>query len=112
MPRRPPRSTPLPPTTPFRSSFTFTAPEAGSSFACRLDGGAFAPCVSPRSYSALGFGDHNFEVRATDAAGNTDPTPASYAWTVGIRAPSRSASQAPAQPGQQGASPATREHAA
>src|SRR5439155_972300 len=63
------------------ASFSFTATEAGSSFACRLDGGAFAPCVSPRSYSALGFGDHNFEVRATDAAGNTDPTPASYTWT-------------------------------
>ena len=66
------------------ASFSFTATEAGSSFACRLDGGAFAPCVSPRSYSALGFGNHNFEVRATDAAGNTDPTPASYAWTVGF----------------------------
>ena len=66
------------------ASFSFTSTEAGSSFACRLDGGAFAPCVSPRSYSALGFGDHNFEVRATDAAGNTDPTPASYTWTVGF----------------------------
>src|SRR5207237_4887571 len=66
------------------ASFSFTATEAGSSFACRLDGGAFAPCVSPRSYSALGFGDPNLEVRATDAAGNTDPTPASYAWTVGF----------------------------
>src|SRR5205823_14552287 len=69
------------------ASFSFTATEAGSSFACRLDGGAFAPCVSPRSYSALGFGDHNFEVRATDAAGNTDPTPASYTWTVGFLTP-------------------------
>src|SRR5206468_3843179 len=66
------------------ASFSFTATEAGSSFACRLDSGAFTPCVSPRSYSALGFGDHNFEVRATDAAGNTDPTPASYTWTVGF----------------------------
>src|SRR5205823_3166802 len=66
------------------ASFSFTATEAGSSFACHLDGGAFAPCVSPRSYSALASGDHNFEVRATDAAGNTDPTPASYTWTVGF----------------------------
>src|SRR5205823_2501625 len=69
------------------ASFTFTSTDAGSSFACWLDGSAFAPCVSPRSYSALGFGDHNFEVRATDAAGNTDPTPASYAWTVGFLTP-------------------------
>jgi len=66
------------------ASFSFTATEAGSSFACRLDSGAFTPCVSPRSYSALGFGSHSFQVRATDAAGNTDPTPASYTWTVGF----------------------------
>src|SRR5207247_1669164 len=69
------------------ASFSFTATEAGSSFACRLDSGAFTPCVSPRSYSALGFGSHSFQVRATDAAGNTDPTPASYTWTVGFPTP-------------------------
>src|SRR5439155_18891850 len=69
------------------ASFSFTATEAGSSFAGRLDSGAFAPCVSPRSYSALGFGSHSFQVRATDAAGNTDPTPASYTWTVGFPTP-------------------------
>jgi hypothetical protein len=64
------------------ASFSFTATEAGSSFACRLDASAFAPCVSPQSYSGLGLGTHSFQVRATDAAGNTDPTPASYTWTV------------------------------
>src|SRR5205823_10534434 len=83
------------------ASFSFTATEAGSSFACQLDGGAFAPCVSPRSYSALGFGSHSFQVRATDAAGNTDPTPASYTWTVGFRTPPRSESQSLSHPGQQ-----------
>src|SRR5437879_198494 len=64
------------------ASFSFTATEAGSSFACRLDASAFAPCVSPQSYSGLALGTHSFQVRATDPAGNTDPTPASYSWTV------------------------------
>src|SRR5207247_8596227 len=64
------------------ASFSFTATEAGSSFACQLDGGAFAPCVSPQSYSGLANGSHSFQVRATDAAGNNDPTPPSYACAV------------------------------
>jgi len=64
------------------ASFSFTATEAGSTFACQLDASAFAPCVSPKSYSGLDLGTHSFQVRATDPAGNTDPTPASYTWTV------------------------------
>src|SRR5256885_10471843 len=77
------------------ASFGFTATEAGSSFACQLDGGAFAPCVSPRSYSGLADGNHSFQVRATDPAGNTDPTPASYAWTVDTTPPDTTITAAP-----------------
>src|SRR5207302_1671777 len=69
------------------ASFSFTATEAGSSFACQLDGGAFAPCVSPRSYSGLAEGRQSVVERATDAAGNTDPTPASYTWPVAFLPP-------------------------
>src|SRR5712691_11612406 len=64
------------------ASFSFTATEAGSTFACQLDASAFAACASPQSYSGLANGSHSFQVRATDAGGNTDPTPASYTWMV------------------------------
>ncbi len=62
--------------------FTFSANEAGSTFECMLDGGAFEPCTSPKSYADLSEGSHTFQVRATDRAGNTDQTPASYTWSV------------------------------
>jgi hypothetical protein len=63
-------------------SFSFSASEAGASFACSLDGAAFAGCSSPASYSGLASGVHSFQVRATDLAGNTDPTPAGQTWTT------------------------------
>src|SRR5207245_1071790 len=77
------------------ASFSFTATEAGSSFACQLDASAFAACVSPQSYSGLTDGSHSFQVRATDPAGNTDPTPASYTWTVDTTPPDTTITAAP-----------------
>jgi glucose/arabinose dehydrogenase len=64
------------------ASFDFSATEPGSTFECRLDGGAYAPCSSPKAYSGLANGSHAFDVRATDPAGNVDPTPASRSWSV------------------------------
>jgi large repetitive protein len=63
-------------------TFFFSASET-STFECSLDGAAFGSCNSPASHTGLAPGSHTFDVRATDAAGNIDPTPASYAWTVG-----------------------------
>ena len=69
------------------ASFSFTATEAGSSFACQLDNGGFSVCVSPKTYAALAEGSHTFAVRATDAAGNTDATPATFTWIIDVTAP-------------------------
>jgi hypothetical protein len=64
------------------ASFAFTSTEAGSTFGCSLDGAGFTGCASGASYANLGFGNHTFQVRATDSSGNTDPSPATRTWTV------------------------------
>ena len=69
-------------TTSTSASFGFSSSEAGSSFSCSLDGGAYSPCSSPRSYSALTAGTHTFRVKARDAAGNEDSTPAARTWEI------------------------------
>jgi uncharacterized repeat protein (TIGR01451 family) len=69
------------------ATFTFAANEAGSTFACSLDSGAFASCASPKTYTGLSDGAHDFQVRATNQAGTSDSTPASYNWTIDIIPP-------------------------
>ena len=64
--------------------FEFSSP-GGVRFECRIDGGPFGPCSGPGDrhvVSGLSGGSHTFEVRAVDAAGNADTTPASRTWTV------------------------------
>ena len=72
-------------------SFSFSGSDAGgsgvASFECKLDDGAFEPCSSPQAYSDLPDGLHSFQVRAIDAAGNVDQSPASRSFTVDTVAP-------------------------
>jgi parallel beta-helix repeat protein len=79
-------------------SFSFSASENGSTFQCQLDAGAFAACTSPKSYSGLADGAHTFSVQATDAAGNTDPTPATYTWTIDATPPDTTITAQPSNP--------------
>jgi nitrous oxidase accessory protein NosD len=61
-----------------KATFEFaTQPvEEGALFQCKLDGGAFESCPNAKKYKNLKRGDHTFQVRAIDTAGNIDPTPA------------------------------------
>ena len=68
-------------------TFTFSSSEGGSSFECKLDSGPYAACGSPKTTSHLADGSHTFSVRATDPAANTDPSPASRAFTVDATPP-------------------------
>jgi hypothetical protein len=69
------------------ADFSFTSTEGGSTFRCEIDGGGFSPCTSPASLTGLADGSHTFKVKATDAAGNADTTPAVYTWTIDATAP-------------------------
>ena len=78
---------PVDTTTSATPEFTFTSADAGATFACRagtapLTGG-FDACVSPHTTASLADGANAFEVRATDAAGNTGPA-AARAFAVAV----------------------------
>lgn len=69
-----------------RVKFKFRADEPGATFECALQGPGgvgdlladFEPCSSPKRYKRLEPGSYTFRVRAIDAAGNADQTPAKF----------------------------------
>jgi hypothetical protein len=62
--------------------FKFVSSEPGSTFQCKLDHRKLKPCRSPKRYRRLEPGKHVFKVRAIDAAGNVDKTPAKRKFRV------------------------------
>ncbi len=68
-----------------KAKFEFTSSESGSSFECKLDKAGWQPCASPYEMKLKAKRkpkDHALLVRATDAAGKLDQTPAEYRWTI------------------------------
>ena len=76
-------------------TFTFTSSEAGGSFTCAIDNVSTGPCTTNTPVSAVGDGLHTFTVTATDAAGNTDPSPAERGFIVDTVAPDTSLDSGP-----------------
>ncbi|MCC7272300.1 MAG: hypothetical protein IT561_06495 [Alphaproteobacteria bacterium] len=69
------------------ATFDLAADEPGAHFEAALDGGTWAAAADPLTLSGLAVGAHSLAVRAIDEAGNVDPTPVQYAWTVVAPAP-------------------------
>lgn len=51
-------------------NFVFSSSEAGTGFACTLDGKPVTPCASPLALKKLSVGVHKLTITPTDAAGN------------------------------------------
>jgi hypothetical protein len=92
--------TPSNPTSSNSASISFTGSDnvAVTDYECRIDAGTYASCTSPKAYSSLTDGSHTFDVRAKDAAGNVDQTPASATWVVDTTAPDTSITSNPTNP--------------
>jgi len=77
------------------ATFTFKALDetrGDVKFKCSMDGSAETQCASgpfantfTYTYTNLTEGSHTFRVRAVDAAGNEDPTPDPFTWTVSLK---------------------------
>ena len=64
------------------ADFQFSSNETESTFQCSLNGAAFKGCDASESIIRLSSKSHTLLVRATDKAGNVDPTPALHRWKV------------------------------
>lgn len=94
-------SGPTGPTNDSTPTFAFSSSEAGSSFECRVDLEPFGACSGPgnsHTTTALAPGAHTFAVHATDAAENTDPSPATRSFTVDIDPPQTTITGGPSGP--------------
>ncbi|WP_205470940.1 hypothetical protein [Nocardioides sp. SYSU D00038] len=64
-----------------------------------LTEGRWTRCDSPMVYTGLPDGQHRFEVRSTDTAGNQQQVPTSHAWIVDAGAPETTLTGGPADRG-------------
>lgn len=69
------------------ATFTFNSDDPAATFEAQLDGSPFSPVANPHTFTGLSEGPHTFSVRARDAAGNLDLTPATHTWTIDLTAP-------------------------
>ena len=79
-----PQITKMPQSTedPQTAQFKLTNTEGGVSYRCSLDGSPFSPCSSTVNYNKLTDGQHCFQAKAVDAAGNQSSATQPYCWTV------------------------------
>ncbi|MHB8511686.1 MAG: hypothetical protein ACYDCC_05850 [Actinomycetota bacterium] len=79
------------------ATFAFSS-STGSSFQCAIDGAAYSACSSPFTSGVEPEGSHTFYVRAEDALGHLDPTPAQWTWRIDTTPPTVSITSTPPNP--------------
>ncbi len=79
-------------------SFSFSCDDEPCTFEYQIDAGGWNLATSPLVLGSLAEGNHTFQVRAIDQAGNVDGTPASYTWEVDITLPNSSIDSNPPDP--------------
>ncbi|OKL38400.1 Ig-like domain-containing protein [Pontibacter flavimaris] len=77
------------------AKFGFSSNESGVTYQVSINGGDFTTVATPYTVNSLTDGKHTLQVRAVDAAGNIDATPASYSWTIDTKAPAAPVVAAP-----------------
>ena len=83
-------------TTDTAATLAFSSPDTDvARFECAFDGGAFAVCTSPHGLAGLALGAHTVLVRAVDASGSADPSPAAASWRVDAAVADRDADAVP-----------------
>ena len=75
-------------------TFRFSSNEDHVTFECRIDNEPEQPCTSPYVRD-LDDGSHTFSVRAINAAGVADDTPAEVVWTIDTVPPTTTLTQTP-----------------
>lgn len=69
------------------ANFTFASDEQNVQYLVSLNGAAFKEVQNPYTVANLPDGQHTLSVKARDASGNIDATPATYTWVVDTKAP-------------------------
>jgi uncharacterized delta-60 repeat protein len=78
------------------ATVAFSSNDPAATFECQLNGSAYAPCTSPKTYTGLTVGAYTFNVRAKNAMG-TDPTPATTWWIIDLTPPDTAISEGPVE---------------
>ena len=90
---------PADPTDSTTATFAFASTIPGATMLCSLDGAAALPCTSPKTYTNLVAGAHEFSVEVIDPQQLVDPLPIVYSWTiVDVTAPRDDDRRRPAEP--------------